>query len=420
MIRPKQAAILCGGLGTRMRPLTDLMPKPMVSVNGRPFLAYLVEQLRDQGIRRIVLLTGYLSEQIRDHFADGAKWDVDISYSHGPVEWGTGRRVWEARQQLDESFLLLYSDNFVPFNLDKLLAFHAPRQAAISLLVQAKTPGNISLAANGRVECYDPSRKGLGLDQVEIGYMLVERDLMLEMFDAPDVSFSHILTKLADCGRLAGFFSRDPYHSISDPARWWLAEQYLTLKRILLIDRDGTINQRPPPAEYVTSWQEFRWVDNTVAAMESLAGAGFRFIVLSNQAGIGRGRVDAKAVHAINKRMIEELGRRGIQILDVYICPHDWNENCGCRKPAPGMLLRASKEHLLRMDRTIFIGDDPRDALAAERVECLSVLVGPQESGNHPGAGAKPTFASETLLEAAPWIVACFERWSEQHPNDTL
>ena len=123
---PSQAVLLCGGLGTRLRPLTDNLPKPMVIVNERPFLHHLLEQLAQQGITRFLLLTGYLSEKISNYFEDGSRYGWSIEYSVGPTEWDTGRRFWEARAKFDNQFLLLYSDNFVQFNLLKLIKFHIP------------------------------------------------------------------------------------------------------------------------------------------------------------------------------------------------------------------------------------------------------------------------------------------------------
>ena len=414
MTRPEQAVILCGGLGTRLRPFTDTMPKPMVPTNGRPFLAYLIEQLREQGIRRILLLTGYRGEMIRDFFGNGESWGGEIGYSHGPAEWETGRRVWEARGQLDERFLMLYSDNFVPFNFGKLLAFHAEHNSLVSLSLQPKAAGNIRVAKDGMVALYDPSRGVPGLDHVEIGYMVVERDPVLAQFDQPDVSFSRILERLAQRGQLAGSVGGDPYHSISDPARWKLAERYLGVKRILLIDRDGTINRRPPKGEYVSSWEDFHWIEENVEGMRRLADAGFRFVVISNQAGIARGVVDGATVDAINARMVRDLRVLGIEVLDVYVCPHHWDDGCDCRKPAPGLFFRASREHQLRMDRTVYVGDDPRDCLAAHNAECLCVLVGPERDVD-PGGGARPAFASPSLPDATSWIASQFERWEARH-----
>ena len=410
MTLPRQAVILCGGLGTRMRPLTDTLPKPMAPVNGRPFLEYLIEQMREQGIRRVLLLTGYRGEMIQEYFGNGAAWGVEIGYSHGPAEWDTGRRIWEARAQLDDRFLLLYSDNYTPFSLHKLMAFHAAHMPIVSLLLQPKATGNIRVGADGMIELYDPSRRAPGLDYVEIGYMLVERDAMFALYNRPDISFSRILERLSQRRALAGMVCRDPYHSISDPERWKLAERYLAVKRILLVDRDGTINRRPPRGEYVTQWREFHWIDETVESMRQLASVGFSFIVLSNQAGIARGMVSAEAVRSINRQMVEELKVGGVEVLDVYVCPHHWDDGCECRKPAPGMFFRASREHLLRMDRTVYVGDDPRDCLAAYNAECLSIMVGPDRDVD-PGLDARPALAAATLTEAVPWIVTRFSQW---------
>lgn len=411
MNKPRQAVILCGGLGERLRPLTDTLPKPLAPINGRPFLAFLIEQLRDQGIERIVLLTGYLGSLIRERFTDGSQFGLRIDYSDGPAEWDTGRRLWEARAQLDERFLLLYSDNYVPFSLDKMTRLHEQRGKILTLLLQAKQPGNVRLSADGALERYDRTRSEPGLDYVEIGYMIVERDSVLQAFPPdPNVSFARVLEALANTGRVAGMVSRDPYHSISDVDRWKLAERYLQLKRIVMVDRDGTINQRPPRGEYVADWHGFRWVDETVEALGELSRRGFRFIVVSNQAGIGRGVMSADAVEDINRRMVGELASRGIDVLAVYVCPHHWDDRCTCRKPEPGMFFRASREHLVRLDRTVYVGDDPRDATAAFNAECPCVLVGP-ERDQDPGDGVRPALTAATMLDAVPWILSRFASW---------
>ena len=172
----------------------------MAPIHGRPFLAYLIDQLREQGIRQIVLLTGYRGELIGEYFGDGSGYGVEIDYSRGPAEWETGRRMWEARAMLDERFLLLYSDNYVPFNLEKLLGVHSARGGALTLLLQAKQKGNIRLGPDGGIELYDPRRAAPGLDHVEIGYMIVERDSVLSEFGTPDVSFSLVLERLTNRG----------------------------------------------------------------------------------------------------------------------------------------------------------------------------------------------------------------------------
>ena len=214
--------------------------------------------------------------------------------------------------------------------------------------------------------------------------------------------------------QVAGLVSGDSYHSISDLGRLKLAEQYLPVKRVLMIDRDGTINKRAPRGEYIGSWSDFHWDLQTVEAMRQLAKKGFRFLVLSNQAGIARGMLKAEMVDEINARMVSELRKQGVDVIDVYVCPHHWDEGCSCRKPNPGMFFKASRSHLLRMDRTVYVGDDPRDSRAAFNADCLSVLIGPERESD-PGGGAKPSFTGETMLETVPWILSRYESWEESY-----
>jgi len=413
-----QAAILCGGLGTRLRPYTDQLPKPMIAVNGRPFLEFLVEQLREQGIRHIVLLTGYRGQQIEDHFGDGKRFGLEISYSRGPVEWETGRRIWEARGQLQPRFLLLYSDNFVPFDLGKLQTFHLARGRPLSVMLNAKANGNIQVDADGIVQRYDASRSHDDLDYVEIGYMLVERDAILSLIVPPDISLSLILQRLTEHSALAGMICGDHYHSISDPERWKLTEQYLRIKRILLIDRDGTLNVRPPRAEYISRWEDFHWAHGALDGMEALASAGFSFVVISNQAGIARGIVTKQQVDALNSRLADELAFRGAKVLKAYVCPHHWDDKCSCRKPAPGLFFEASREYLLRLDRTFYIGDDPRDCQAAYNANCPGVFIGDDDELLSLRAPEYPEYVVRTLVEAVPWIVSRFVAWEHSSSAD--
>jgi len=373
MKRPEQAVILCGGLGTRLRPYTDHLPKPMIPCNGKPFLEYLLEQLAEKGIRRFLLLTGYLGEQIQQYFGNGTQQGWEIDYSHGPAEWDTGRRLWEAQDQMDARYLLLYSDNFVPFPLEKVLLQHERHGLPLTFTVSPKSPGNLVLDEEGIVQHYDNQR---GEDQpfVEIGYMVAERDRVLPWLPKPDCSFSEVLRDMGSQQKISAWVQLDAYHSISDPDRWKAAERYLQPKKILLLDRDGVINEKAAKGEYVNCWEEFRWIERTRDSLRQLSKMGFRFIVISNQAGIARGMTSPEEVERIHRKMVETLAAEGIEILQVYVCPHHWEDNCDCRKPKPGMLFQASRDHLFRLDRTVFVGDDPRDLEAAEQAGCRGVL----------------------------------------------
>jgi len=408
---PQQAVILCGGLGTRMLPYTKTIPKPMVNCNGKPFLWYLLHQLEEQGIKRFLLLTGYLAEKIEDYFGDGRLWGWQIQYSQGPVEWDTGKRLWEAKEKIAERFLLLYSDNFVPFPMDRVLELHETSNLPITFMVTPKSPGNIALDETGTVKKYDYNRS-TELDYVEIGYMIVEKQRTLKFFETPECSFSSILRKMAGKQQISAWVQNDAYHSISDPERWEKMETYLKPKKIILIDRDGVINRKASQGEYISKWENFEWIPETHQAMKELAQEGFQFIVITNQAGIARGVIDPVELERIHQNMREKLQKDCIQILDIYCCPHNWNEKCVCRKPNPGMLFQASKEHLFRLDKTMFIGDDPRDCQTAWRAGCCSIFLGDASELTNFTGNVKPEFIESGLTNSLGFIRKYFNQFS--------
>ncbi|MDB9998414.1 HAD-IIIA family hydrolase [Alphaproteobacteria bacterium] len=383
MIKPTQTVIFCGGLGTRLRPITDDLPKPMVPVLDKPFLEYLLEQLAAQGIERFLLLTGYMGEVIYDYFGDGSFWGWEIEYSVGPIEWDTGRRLWEAQDNLDTRFLLLYADNFAQFNLNKLMHLHQKEQASVTLSLAAKENGNIRISSNGRIEEYSKNRIGDELNLVEIGYMVTERDAILSLYEnipnTPNISFSSILEMSVEKQQISGLVVNGDYHSISDKERLELMRKYLTPKKIILIDRDGIINVKAPRGEYIENWKGFKLIDDTVESMKKLALDGFCFIVITNQAGVSRGMVSEENLMQIHRLMIDKLKNEGIPILDIYVCRHHWDDDCECRKPRAGLFYQIAREHFLRMDKTLYIGDDVRDCEAAYNAECGSVLVANSE-----------------------------------------
>ena len=408
MSKPQQAVILCGGMGTRLKPFTNTIPKPMILCNERPFIWYLLNQLHDQGLNRFVLLTGYLGAKIKSYLGNGETWGWEIHYSNGPEEWDTGRRIWEAKNLFDDSFMLLYSDNFALFSLNKLFETHQNRNKPLTFTVSKKLPGNVELDELGVVKKYDNYRSSNSLEYVEIGYMIVEKEKTLSFYESPDCSFSIILKKMSEQQQINSYIQHDSYHSISDPARWKETEEYLTPKKIILIDRDGVINKKSLKGEYVTNWSSFHWIPETRSAMRLLAEVGFKFIVITNQAGVARKMINPADLATIHQNMKDELLNDGIEVLDVYLCPHHWDEDCDCRKPKPGMFYQASKDWMLRIDRTIFIGDDPRDCQAAFNAGCKSVFIGNTLELKTLSVREMPDFKFKSLLDGVPTLMGYF------------
>ena len=126
----KQAVILAGGQGKRLRPFTLKNPKPMIHLLGIPFIEHLIKLLKTNGIKEVVILTGYLGERIKRYFDDNLIKGVKIKYSYTPFkdkggeELMSGIRIKNAQNLLDNFFLLLYCDNYWPFNFKELVSYY--------------------------------------------------------------------------------------------------------------------------------------------------------------------------------------------------------------------------------------------------------------------------------------------------------
>jgi histidinol-phosphate phosphatase family protein len=410
----QQAVILCGGLGTRLRPLTNSIPKPMVKVNNIPFIHYLLVQMSDQGIKDFILLTGYLGKNLREYYGDGSKWGWNIEYSQGPVEWDTGKRIWEAKDKIAKNFLLLYSDNFATFNLRKILHLHNKNRNDLTLSVSKKEKGNIEIQPDGHILTYDSNRKKPNLTHVEIGYMVVNKDRILSLFRKSEVNFSEIIASAVKQMQVGGLFVKDGYRSISDPSRLKITEDFLRPNKIILIDRDGVINYRAPKGEYVKDWGGFKFIQKTIDAMHYLSKKGFKFIVISNQAGIARGMIDLLNLEEITANMIARLDQDGIKVLKCYICPHHWEDGCDCRKPNTALFQQASCDFSFRLDQSLFIGDDSRDCQAAYNANCKSIFIGAESELTDLRKEQLPIGSYSDLMKALPAIESFYSKNEKQ------
>ena len=403
--------MLCGGRGERLRPLTDNQPKPMVAVNDRPFLFYLLHQLSSHGIKRFVLLTGYLGEMIQDYFGDGSQWGWQITYSQRPTEWQTAARVFEVLNELDEKFILLYSDNFAQLRLSELLKTNVHHGSALTLSIAEKRPGNIAIDSDGRVLSYDAGRNSKDSNFVEIGYSLIDKNKISDCLERhKSESFAEVIRGLATTQAVSAVLVKTGYESISDPSRLAATADYLKPKKILLLDRDGTLNKKSLPGEYINSLSEFIWIESSRDALKILAQNGFSFIVITNQAGVSLGKTAVSDLEAIHDQLRADFQSDGLMLLDIYVCTDHWNSKSEFRKPEPGMFFVAANRHKFRLDQVIYVGDDVRDGLAAGNAGCKCALVSSEELST--GSDSIVISVRRTFLDLIPEILSVYSNWA--------
>lgn len=379
-----QAVILAGGEGKRLKPFTLKNPKPMVFVNGKPFMEHLIELLKINGIKEVVILTGYLGEKIENYFGNGSKFGIKIKYSYTPFmnekneENESGLRIKNAKDLLRDYFLLLYCDNYFPLQLKKIISFFKSHPSDVLVTVYSNKDNstkNNMLVREGLVTKYDSTRLEDNLNGVDIGFFIVNKKV-LNLLPKTNSKFEKkVLPYLIKKRKLSGYLTDEKYYSIGDLDRVKITEKFLIPKKIVFLDRDGVINKKPPKADYVKKWEEFEFLPGSIEAIKILKSKGYKIFIISNQPGVARGMLTEKQLENINKKMISRLKAENVSIDGIYYCPHGWDDGCDCRKPRPGMLLQASKEHLIDLTKTILIGDDKRDVEAGTAVGCKTFMV---------------------------------------------
>ncbi len=378
--KPNQAVILAGGSGTRLRPFTDTQPKPMYPFHGKPFMEYLVAQLRDQGFKKILMLLGYLPDVIMDHFGDGSKFGIEIFYSVTEVENNTGTRLREAKSQIDQTFLLMYCDNYWPMNFDRFwsnfVAASVPAQVLVYNNTDSYTRSNLIVDDQGFVAVYDKSRKTEGLNGVDIGFLILKKWVLDLLPEDGNPSFeAEVFPQLVAKRNLAAIVTGHRYYSVGSYERLHLTNSFLLSQKAILIDRDGTLNVKMPKAKYVTSTDKWVWLPGAREALAISTRAGYMNIIITNQPGIARKAMTEADLEDIHSKMKSEVEVYGGKIDAIYYCPHGWDEGCSCRKPAPGMIFQAQRDFDLNLSQVFYVGDDDRDGEASKSAETQWIKV---------------------------------------------
>jgi histidinol-phosphate phosphatase family protein len=143
--------------------------------------------------------------------------------------------------------------------------------------------------------------------------------------------------------------------------------------KAIFIDRDGVINYNRN--DYVKSWNEFRFIPGAKEAIKRINDSKILLIVITNQSPIGRGIFPTSTLHEIHTKMLNELNKAGARIDAIYYCPHHPEDNCDCRKPKPGLILRAAHDFYIDLKNSWMVGDSDTDLEAGSAAGCKTIKV---------------------------------------------
>lgn len=176
------------------------------------------------------------------------------------------------------------------------------------------------------------------------------------------------------------------------------------MRPAVFLDRDGVINKKMPEGSYVTRWEEFAFLSGSISAVERLTRHNIPVFVVTNQRGASRGLVSMEALSHIHKNMAEAFRAGGAQLTGIYLCAHDHN-TCKCRKPLPGLLLEAARNHDIDLASSYTIGDSVSDIEAGRRAGTTTILLTGNPGRDHSGKLVDADYSCKTLDEAVGIIL---------------
>lgn len=431
----RQAVILAGGQGTRLRERLAGRPKPLIDICGVPLLERQVLALKQAGYTEIVVLVNYKAEQIEVFCQSRGEWGISVRSINDGEPRGTAGAVLAILDTLDEAFLVVYGDTLFDVDLARFETFHqASLHTSASLflhpndhpqdsdLVRVNTDGQI-VAFHG----YPHPPGAWYPNLVNAALYIVRRDSLrpwqaaITPLDFVKDLFPRMLT--AD-HHLGGYLSSEYIKDAGTPERVDKVEKALSTgvveraslrhpQRAVFIDRDGTLNIE---RGYVCQPRELEVYDFVGPALRRLNDSEWRAVVVTNQPVIARGECSAATMSEIHARLDTEVAQSRAFFDRLYLCPHHPDQGfegevkslkirCDCRKPAPGLLLQAQSDLNIDLAQSWMIGDTTSDLGAAARAGVTSVLVETGAAGLDDRYPYTPAFVQPDFAAAVDFIL---------------
>lgn len=373
----RQAVVLVGGAGTRLGALTNETPKPMLPIQGTPFLEILLRNIARYGFEDIILLAHHHVHKIRERF-DGARiGPAKIRIVTEREKAGTGGALREAAGALEGTFLLANGDSIFDFNYLALyqdfLAANATVAIALREVQDVSRYGHVTLDQAGRIVRFSEKSGSQGQSGLIGGGIYILDRRVLERIGLGDISLeTDVLPDLVTDNEVVGTPFKGFFLDIGLPETFAEAQDSVPAwerRKVIFFDRDGTLNR---DAGYTHLVDDLEFLPGVPEVIRRCNDAGRFVIVVSNQAGIARGFYSAGDVDKFHREMNRRLQAHGAHIDAFYYCPHHPEgtvaalaKACECRKPGKGMLANACRDWPIDLDDAVLIGDKQIDMDAA-------------------------------------------------------
>jgi histidinol-phosphate phosphatase family protein len=396
-----KSLLLAGGLGTRLRPLTDSVPKCLIPIAGQPLLDIWVQRLVECGVQEARINTHALAEIVRVHIAQiNAENSLRLVEAYEPILLGSAGTVTanvDLADDVDE-IIVIYADNFSDIDLRPLIAFHRNHTDPLSMvLFEATNPsacGIAELDEEGRVISFVEKPKAPKGNLANAGLYVIDAAAYREIatMNAFDFGFE-VLPRFV--GRMRGWSWGGYYRDIGTRESMDRAERDArdlfsgslpargpeVRRPAVFLDRDGTLIEHFP---YLSDPALVRLLPGAAEAIRRFRRAGFAVVLVTNQSAIGRGMLTLDRLDQIHTEMRRQLAAHGATIDGIYYCPVAPGADDRSviehpdRKPGPGMLLRAAADLKLDLATSWMVGDLISDVHAGLNAGCRSILL---ESG---------------------------------------
>ncbi|MEX2671521.1 MAG: HAD-IIIA family hydrolase [Phycisphaeraceae bacterium] len=389
-----RALILAAGKGTRLRPLTDRVPKCLVPLAGRPLLEYWLMRLADSGVREATINTHAHALSVENYLTDlNGRRAMKLRSSFEPELLGSAGTISANARLADgvEQVVVIYADNLSDVDLSAMLDYHRQHDDPVTMMLfRTTTPHACGIAEiddHDRVVQFVEKPERPPSDLANAGVYIFDTEAYREVaaMRAFDIGFD-VLPRFV--GRMRGW-QWDGYHrDIGNADAYEQAQQDVTHLNLpwkpgqprpaVFFDRDGTLIEQ---VDRLSDPDQVRLLPHAAELLRQLRAAGYATVIVSNQSAVGRGQITADQVHAVNERMCVLLAAHGAVVDALDYCPAVPRTSdrtvaeCVDRKPGPGMLHRAAEQLDLDLAASWMIGDMISDALAGYNAGCRGSLL---------------------------------------------